>query len=1841
MATLLTALERPQLEDGASRTGSTSDLSEAFLKEAVPPPLAMSIESNICPVPTLLEQFPLPSTRHCVILAETDTTTEYPREELEELSHHVSETVRDLAASGHLSFVQCCLPSEQHQLTEEAAVATSSFTIPLAAAGKYVSAAADGAIRDAVSEAHAFTAGPRSATPHCTKTTLASGSVRPRPPLTGHRMTLRPRKVSLPTAPTATVEEGAIRCSPSLPPQRSGERSDGQDGATVAIPPAVSCGSSPTKKKKLLSQRNGDTAERELALPTQDASTDCLEKLLATEPCDLDGPALWKNAVALSKQKVSFTADQVVAYLGSLLTYESPSVTDGSYTAICGGMVALACLSHSQFPIAACAAGSVAPLVDAIISRFALLTRILCQAFSALHTAAAGKGESIIPHSFNAGITLHKYTIHIFELLRFALRSLERMVGCSVAQLISDSNLQRLEDLCYRLLFVSPNRLDKPLFRTYASYVMDAGVRLYRAVWNHLEDQRDAMRQEFFARIIATDDALIERCYDVSEAASEPGSKIMPLTAALLSAAQSCPYLKPCSTELRPNSDRLFASKHWLVEQCSAWVDTMMREMCLRSAAVSGATAVGNRRIEQTVRKEDTDARLRLVRLILEDVAGLVGLPQWVGADAFARSSILVLLMVAEVLGMLNRHGGSNNSDFLGAPYAELYNDASFTTSTAYLQSASAQLLREISPCRQHNFREVWQQTLQLPLKEGGEESASLVTELEGCLLAVQRKSAKDWVTTGEEPWADLHCRGANVSYWRWLEELDEPQRGCGPLPQPLGPCTGGSMSSSNIKTEDFNLEVSNRQMRSMAILISAQRERGVLHDSMRRRLVSLLLSVLQPSSSASGSGDGSSEYSMVGSAILEGVKKTLAHVADLVQRYPQLVEVVWPMVRRHIQHGSAKVRESSIPLLNTLLTVSLGTAPTRETQLDVATNVVSSLLHLLDDESVLVVTKTIAVLEGLLTHVTLSSALRQHGEGHISFIENKLLSKVTPGMGGKQTHDVARLFMRRWVHTLEEEEAVAMGTGAQTSLVREVTRLVELHAGSFPFEIVETHPVLQLLRQVWEIAEGDTAPTRASKNKVADGNQTAQVHLKHRFASLARSLWSRFQSPVSREDSIICLCSLHMLSMVSTEIVEPLIERLMHLLTYPVEPGAPHYGDAELTGAALLHTCHTVQQIISGSGGKPAVSMDGLAAALTHVLSRYTGPYQQRVISASCGALVSMITCSPENTHTEAYSEVYLRHCYSLMNTYFARLKGLVPGLATQPASLPYAQRLLFLLSEFLRQYRGWKDTPRMVKIGADVTGDVPNVLAAGDGICENIFKLIEEMKQRMPLHRHPQLHLMVLRVIGSLCMLDPNTYLYRYEKDLADSIACTHPTSMAHVQCLTLIRDFLVEEDSRVEKASLSPLPARAPRKRARQFSIAPSAKPTEGISPSRSDVWMEVEDENSGMSTWLMSQFIAPITALVSDPLSQVRHLCLQILQLTARGGLLPPHRYAAVLMLLATDPAGALRRGALQSLNEHRETWRDDVVLTAALRCASDTLDYHYAVCAQAAEDNVLSAAYRVEGGVPVSVWAPIYKMLPRKSQSTFLEHLLRHFYAGDKVSRWCASHPCEGWARATDERVANPFVHCNPLTYMGHLALGLALLPIGAAVSDAQRCAKECLQGMDLEGQSAADVVRATSEREEGLPRHTLSPSSLYKAIGVLFLSFITKFMRAEVDDAQRKGSSTRRCRRSAGGAAVRKTTAFVEKVCRYVQRLHPLIMAYATDEITEKSGDVSRSLSFLKTEIEAVVDSLEHLTHRQTAQKRPRRSPSTMDDDSSSCSSESSESESGMSGEGNEKSWGL
>ncbi|CAD2219519.1 hypothetical protein AGDE_14180 [Angomonas deanei] len=486
------------------------------------------------------------------------------------------------------------------------------------------------------------------------------------------------------------------------------------------------------------------------------------------------------------------------------------------------------------------------------------------------------------------------------------------------------------------------------------------------------------------------------------------------------------------------------------------------------------------------------------------------------------------------------------------------------------------------------------------------------------------------------------------------------------------------------------------------------------------------------------------------------------------------------------------------------------------------------------------------------------------------------------------------------------------------------------------------------------------------------------------------------------------------------------------------------------------------------------------------------------------------MITCGAKDKLSLAQIRPpYLVLCYNHMNSYYVRARELLPSLRSQPQGSAYLQRYLFLLSELLRLYHNWSK-PHAILLEANITGKVPNELSAGGGICENVYQLMLQILSVCEADVKAKLAVITLKMFTSLCILQPSKFWPLCEPHIREALQPSAAVSL-QVQGLTFIRDFLAEEDARVDLAAK----LTADVETGKQIAQAERVSEEDGEEEEESEeeeykayrgkkkktaaLPSHDEDQNSGMATWVMQKFYQDIIQLCeTSRWVLVRRRCLEVLQWSAQCGLLPPVKYLDVLIGLCGDVDPSLRPIALRCLRSLADRHED-----AIASLFSRGLLKAYGV-QHLCQVNLLQSAYVTDSmGLERSVYSPVIKLLHKKGRDNSMTSLLRLLYQESKARAL--------WEDlGEDAAEEDVFRSKNPATLLAHIGTVIALTPF-VLESDVLHVLQLCGEGIDYNGANMSDLL--TQELNGGSQKlHTVT---LHLSIGVVMLHYIQQTLKMD------------------------------------------------------------------------------------------------------------------------------
>ncbi|KAG8345945.1 hypothetical protein TRVL_03222 [Trypanosoma vivax] len=1285
------------------------------------------------------------------------------------------------------------------------------------------------------------------------------------------------------------------------------------------------------------------------------------------------------------------------------------------------------------------------------------------------------------------------------QCLRSLLSCLAALVSSRQLYVCSQGDLVRLEDLCFECMFSVSRDCHEREAANYAAHVLSHVLQLYRCVWNRLEEQREAAMERFFTRLWLTDSVLLRLHKIVT------GVRVMPLTMAVLTAAQSVVIGMEKIT--RRHAVRL-------EQQHQAWSTLFLRKFL-------PGVGIGN--------KGERNMCNSAVLQFCEDLAQMLSLPEYPGADMLLRS-LLASLAHFSATGATVDTNHALQPLFVDVVF-RVYHVVFGASHQHQLQAALPPVSSMISTAQLNHWRQLLRGGAGVGNNGGSEDECDVVSatietgggnrESDGCLLRALIYTALSQTQCDMTPDASAmlyHTRAAHVLKWA-LQGEHITESAINLLVR------SAQVNDGGITLSDLNV------LRPCCARLCASSEASVLSSAAKERLAVWLLAVFEVR------GDQSADTRSQDLAR----KKALSHISELTQLHTPLFEKIWPIAARCARSESARVREGTVSLLLTLLTGTCQCATRLQDPfvVNVVTDVVSILLHFLNDPSVRVVTRSIAALDTLLTDSPYAQMfeLVPGGEQLLAFTQWKLLgllssrhNGINRGHGTHHQAQLERLFLRRWA-AQKPSDVAPFHTYA--SVARELLRFISAKI-KYPYEVSESLPIITLLRGMRSgVLKGKKQRRTRKMNSVAEVDDLDGVMI-----GAAKVLWAEHERLTPQPLAAAALAVIYMMSIAHSKWVEPLLELVAQSLVQKQQmslslavktSSVTEDAASETVGVTVLHLSRILRAVLL-SPSPPPIALDHLINPLTSLLSRYVGPHQQQILLSVTGVLTATITYGVDSSANQVNTK-YLIVCYTLMNTYYTHVLSLMPSLRTDSRSVAYTLRFLFLLSEFLRLYPGWKrHHPELIDPSALGSGALVNKLACGDGICANVYAVAESVVHECPEESRGRAVMIVLRVMGSLCILQPTLFLRRSESLLRHALDLSSD-SLLQRQGLTFIRDFLRDEDARVDRAASSGgHPSLVSSDVQLELALGASHKRCRaGLRLVQASV---VEEQNSGMAMWLLQQMHTPVLQLCTSNVVAVRELVVEVLQLCWEGGLLPPSRYVSGLVALCADPQSAtIRKDAMDCLVAHCERYGDMVAANAASGIVKG-----FDLCASCGVDELKGAPsdsherYKMCEESELCVYARLFSSLSKPHCETIISYLLLYFHQDSRALPWMREHILNA---ASDDGVSHgnnwlEITQC-PFPFLCHLATILAFTSFSME-NDARHLLNACRSIVDLIGQCCVDFVerymfsaqarRKASSRSSRQARGCVSVANpeddaifLWKCFGVLCVTRLCAFLR--------------------------------------------------------------------------------------------------------------------------------
>ena len=707
-----------------------------------------------------------------------------------------------------------------------------------------------------------------------------------------------------------------------------------------------------------------------------------------------------------------------------------------------------------------------------------------------------------------------------------------------------------------------------------------------------------------------------------------------------------------------------------------------------------------------------------------------------------------------------------------------------------------------------------------------------------------------------------------------------------------------------------------------------------------------------------------------------------------------------------------------------------------------------------------------------------------------VKFAQTKLILVFEDEGNKKHHHEVAKIFGHRWFASVGVSSSGGEGEALE-SFCLELVHLATFML-SAPFDVLETHPLIALLRLLVSTAvdtASDLKQPRPKRRGAASAHTIEISVINKRMKAAAKALvqWIQIQPP--KIDPGAGMATVHLLSLVQPDWISSVVDALVGYLAVPAPPAkaSENPTDVEAGAVILLQSCRAMRVVIGSGGAGIAVSQETIANAFTLILAKYIGHLQQKIILAAAGGLTAMI----EPTAGRVSSR-YLVLNYALMNQYYTRILSMIPTLQTSEQNMGYTLRFVFLLSEFLRLYPGWAEPHKELEADAATLGlgTVPNRLAKGEGICENVNAMLHQLVAKLPAHSAQRAMTIIMRAFGSLCILRPAAYFRRNVNHITNSLSPSSDSSV-QTQGLLLLKDFLVDEEGRILKSISA-------QKHQDQQQPAPDS------------------DQNSGMATWLMQQFYKQVLCLAGSTVRSIRVAAFDVLELSVHQGLQPPSTSAEVLIAVCGDPQSELLRPRVVRLLHSIADRHEDVIPTRA--CSGVIRCFDFVV--SSGQNPISCVAQDATDVTPhLSLHDVVYKCLSKlkKNRESFLVGVMRLFYQESKLEEWCAQRIAalgDHRFRTGDLAATLAGTGVEPATLLMHLAMHIALLPF-VHVSEVLYVMEQIRVGVDLVGQVTLEALEAMTKVKDVPPFNVHTIVEIARATGFVMLHFVKSFVKKE------------------------------------------------------------------------------------------------------------------------------
>eukprot|EP01062_Namystynia_karyoxenos_P008339 TRINITY_DN12939_c0_g1_i2.p1 TRINITY_DN12939_c0_g1~~TRINITY_DN12939_c0_g1_i2.p1 ORF type:complete len:1827 (+),score=604.90 TRINITY_DN12939_c0_g1_i2:164-5644(+) len=700
--------------------------------------------------------------------------------------------------------------------------------------------------------------------------------------------------------------------------------------------------------------------------------------------------------------------------------------------------------------------------------------------------------------------------------------------------------------------------------------------------------------------------------------------------------------------------------------------------------------------------------------------------------------------------------------------------------------------------------------------------------------------------------------------------------------------------------------------------------------------------------------------------------RRVTTHVTDLMDVDPSIIETVWPAVARGLRDDtSSPVAQES---LLEILRMVLEKLDRFDAHLDgpdgrsgaMVRKMLGLVLRFVDSRSIAVSRKALRALHPILQSPHIAERLRIRVLGELLRGFSTLLPAVKQEV----------IALAQLVFTLPASDPAAQKKSPAVLTAVRIAQWVSDECGasptlefspgrpSRPSVLVEAAGALLLGAQAAPVARRGR---QSRKDKDAKGDVTPDAPAPPTAAlpcaEAVVAEWLRAAAGGGggiRRALALCCCHLTALSapsLLAGRATDAMLSGLQH-------PPADA-GDEQV--AVFLHSAQIVAHLGSLRdlpGARAAAALE----PLMHIIKSYAGKHSQRVIAAA--VLVVGSSCAAQQRGSAICAEHLKIAFMSLTKTCRSLRQVYIPLLQQQPDKqdkvLPTLLRSAFIVSTMLQAVDWGRGDIRDACTQFNFGEGLPNVLytESTDGVYGHVYSqlLVPLMQvvvtgESIAEPARDKIVSVLLRVVSVLCMRGPHTYFPLCRELIA--VALRKQTGMTrelHCAALEVVRDFLVDEEERIEAAHK------------RQKTQGSGSKSQDSI------------DENSGMATTLMGGFLKHVLSLLHSQHPAVRELAMEVTELCYHQGLSLPMLAMGDLIGAATahrDADIGPRAVALVEGFVNRQQAAGSVVPKAAAGLAAA-----FTVRCEAEQESLegVRGHTGTEGGAPVSDLAFLYRIL---------------------------------------------------------------------------------------------------------------------------------------------------------------------------------------------------------------------------------------------------------------------